>query len=51
MTQDFFRHHIKMEYQKITNMLDKTSDNVPRFITKRWIEDHDQSERSYIISK
>ena len=27
-------HHIKMEYQKITNLLDTTFDNVPRFITK-----------------
>ena len=32
-----------MEYQKITNLLDTTFDNVPRFITKRWIEVHDQS--------
>ena len=24
-----------MEYQKITNLLDTTSDNVPRFITKK----------------
>ena len=24
-------------------MLDTTSDNVPRFITKKWIEVHDQS--------
>ena len=29
-----FWHHIKMEYQKITNLLDTTPDNVPRFITK-----------------
>ena len=29
-----FWHHIKMEYQKITNLLDTTFDNVPRFITK-----------------
>ena len=29
-----FWHHIKMEYQKITNLLSTTSDNVPRFITK-----------------
>ena len=29
------RHHIKMEYQKLTNLLDKTPDNVPRFITAR----------------
>ena len=32
-----------MEYQKITNLLDTTSDNVPRFITKKWLEVHDQS--------
>ena len=32
-----------MEYQKITNLLDKASDNVPRFITKKWVEVHDQS--------
>ena len=38
-----FWHHIKMEYQKITILLDATSDNVPRFITKKQIEAHDQS--------
>ena len=32
-----------MEYQKITNLLATTSDNVPRFVTKKWIEVHDQS--------
>ena len=32
-----------MEYQKITNLLDTTPDNVPRFITKKWIEVPDQS--------
>ena len=32
-----------MEYQKITSLLGTTSDNVPRFITKKWIEVHDQS--------
>ena len=32
-----------MEYQKITSFLGTTSDNVPRFITKKWIEIHDQS--------
>ena len=35
--------YIKIEYQKITNLLDTTSDNVPRFITKKWVEVHDQS--------
>ena len=32
-----------MEYQKLTNLLDTTPDNVPRFITKKWIEVPDQS--------
>ena len=32
-----------MEYQKITNLLGKIPDKVPRFITKKWIEVHDQS--------
>ena len=45
-----FQYHIKMEYQKITNLLDTISD-VPRFITIKWIEVHDQSEGSYSINK
>ena len=32
-----------MEYQKITKLLDSTFDHVPRFITKNWIEVHDQT--------
>ena len=32
-----------MEYQKIKNLLDAASDNVPRFVTKKWIKVHDQS--------
>ena len=32
-----------MDYQKTTKLLDTTSDNVPRFITKNWIKVHDQS--------
>ena len=40
-----------MEYQKITNLLGNTSDKVPRFITKKWIEVHDQSGASYNINK
>ena len=39
----FFWYHIKMEYQKITNLLGTTPDEVPRIITKKWIEVHDQS--------
>ena len=30
-----------MEYQKITNLLGTTPDEVPRFITKKRIETHD----------
>ena len=32
-----------MEYQKIINLLGTTIDEVPRFITKKWEEVHDQS--------
>ena len=38
-----FWYHIKIEHQKITNLIDTTSHNVPRFITKKWMEVHDQS--------
>ena len=42
-----------MEFQKIINLLDTTSDDkdLPRFVTKKWIEVHDQSEKNYIINK
>ena len=32
-----------MEYQKITILLDTTIDEIPRFITKKWLKVHDQS--------
>ena len=32
-----------MEYQKITKFLATTIDEIPRFITKKWVEVHDQS--------
>ena len=32
-----------MEYQKIMNLLDLTSNSLPRFITKKWIKVYDQS--------
>ena len=32
-----------MEYQRISNLLDATSDNVPGFINKKWVGVHDQS--------
>ena len=40
-----------MEYQKITNLLGNIPDKVPRFITKNWIEVHDQSGETYNTNK
>ena len=42
-----------MEFQKITNVLDTTSDDkdLPRFVTKKWIEIYDQSEGNYNVNK
>ena len=40
-----------MEYQKITNLLSSSSDEVPRFSTKKWIEVHDQSGEAYNTNK
>ena len=42
-----------MGYQKIANFLDTTSDDkdLPRFVTKKWIEVYDQSEKNYIPNK
>ena len=51
MIWDCFKYNIKTEYQKIINLLDTTSDNIPRFITKKWIEVHDQSRKIYSTNK
>ena len=40
-----------MEYQKITNLLGNIPDKVPIFITKKWIEVHDQSGGTYNVNK
>ena len=40
-----------MEYQKIINLLDTISDNVPRFNAKKWIEVYDQSGGTYNTNK
>ena len=42
-----------MDFQKIINLLDTTSDNkdLPRFFTKKWIEVCDQSEKITILTK
>ena len=42
-----------MEFQKIVNFLDTTSDDkdLPRFVTKKLIEDYDQSGGNYNVNK
>ena len=42
-----------MEFQKTVNLLDITSEDkdLPKFVTKKWIEVYDQSEKNYSINK
>ena len=42
-----------MEFQKIVNFIGTTSDNkdLPKFVTKKWIEFYDQSEANYNVNK
>ena len=40
-----------MEYQRITNLLANIPDKVPRFITEKWIEVHDQSGETFNTNK
>ena len=42
-----------MEFQKIVNFLDTTSDNkdLPRFVTKKWVEVYDQSGGNCNVNK
>ena len=49
----FYFYCIKMEFQKIINFLDITSDDkdLPKFVTKKWIEVYDQSEGNYNTNK
>ena len=49
----FYFSCIKMEFQKIVNFLDTTSDDkdLPRFVTKKWIEVYDQSGGNYDVNK
>ena len=44
---------IKIEFQKIVNFLDTTSDDkdLPRFVTKKCIEVYDQSGGNYNVNK
>ena len=36
-----------MEYQKIANLLENTSDNLSKFRTRNWIEINDESRGNY----
>ena len=42
-----------MEFQKIMILLDTTSNDkdLPRFVTKKWLEVYDQSEENYDVNK
>ena len=43
-----------MKYEKMLNLLDTTANDVPRFITRKWIKVHDLSgkaEERYKTSK
>ena len=42
-----------MEFQKIVNFIDITSDNknLPKFVTKKWIEVYDKSQGNYNVNK
>ena len=42
-----------MEFQKFINLLNTTFDDkdLPRFVTKKWIEVYDQSEKNDSINK
>ena len=42
-----------MEFQKIANFLETTSDdkNLPRFVTRKWIEVYYQSGGNYNVNK
>ena len=43
---------IKLEFQKIVNFPNTNSDgNLPRFITKKWVEMYDQLEKNYSPNK
>ena len=47
-TKECDSHSIKIEIQKIVNLLDTTSDDkdLPSFVTKTWVEVHDQSKKN-----
>ena len=42
-----------MEFKKIISLLDITSDDkdLPKYVTKKWIDVYDQSEKNYSVNK
>ena len=40
-----------MEYQKIVNLIDNTSNQPSKFRTKNWVEINDESRGTYLIVK
>ena len=42
-----------MEFQEIVDLLRRTSNDkdLPRFVTKKWIEVYDQSEKNTMLTK
>ena len=49
----FYFFCIKIQFQKIVNLLDTTSDNkdLPKLVTKKWVEVYDQSQGNYYVNK
>ena len=39
-----------MEYQKIANLIDDTSNQPPKFRTKNWVEINDESRGTYNVN-
>ena len=39
-----------MEYQKIANLIDDTSDQRSKFRTRNWVEINDESRRAYKLN-
>ena len=40
-----------MEYQKVINLLGNMPDQIPRFVTKKWVEIYDESGGTYNTNK
>ena len=45
------QYNVKMEYQKIANLLDNESNEPPKFRTRNWVEINDESRGEYSSDK